>query len=112
MSNDLLLPDATLRYKQRQAVRRFSCVLRAHSACSDYTTPQSGARHGASRGWGYVRIGQRATQGYMAEGVAQAFWLRIERERVGLGWTKDKLSIESANHTADGKPIPRSTIDN
>lgn len=48
----------------------------------------------------------------MAEGVAQAFWLRIERERIKAGWTKDRLSTETAGHTGDGRPIPRSTIDN
>lgn len=48
----------------------------------------------------------------MAEGVAQRFWLRVEQQRVELGWTKDRLSVETAAHTADGKVIPRSTIDN
>lgn len=48
----------------------------------------------------------------MAEGVAQRFWLRVEQQRVELGWTKDRLSVETAGHTADGKVIPRSTIDN
>lgn len=48
----------------------------------------------------------------MASGVAERFWLRIEQERIALGWTKDRLSIETKRYTPDKKAIPRSTIDN
>lgn len=45
------------------------------------------------------------------QGAAHAFWRRLEKKRIALEWTKSRLSQETIKHTADGHPIPRTTID-